>query len=67
MLHTASDICLFERYAIVSRTDIADALQKLQHIEEATRAHQSHETVTIAVPLTQTPQQAAIINSVQPI
>jgi integrase len=37
---------VFERYAIVSRTDIADAMRKLQQSEEATQTQQSHETVT---------------------
>jgi hypothetical protein len=46
----------FERYAIARRTDIADALQKLQQSEEATQTQQSHETVTMAVPRTQTLQ-----------
>ncbi len=41
---------VFERYAIVSRTDIADAMRKLQQSEEATQAQQSHETVTTSVP-----------------
>jgi len=45
---------VFERYAIVSRTDIADAMRKLQQSEEATQTQQSHEMVTMAVPLTQT-------------
>jgi len=43
-------------YAIVSRTDIADAMRKLQQTEQAIRAQQSHETVTTAAPLTQTLQ-----------
>jgi integrase len=47
---------VFERYAIVSRTDIADAMRKLQQSEEATQTQQSHETVTLAVPVTQTLQ-----------
>jgi integrase len=47
---------VFERYAIVSRTDIADAMRKLQQSEEATQIQQSHETVTLAVPVTQTLQ-----------
>jgi integrase len=47
---------VFERYAIVSRTDIADAMRKLQQSEQATQAQQSHETVTMAAPLTQTLQ-----------
>jgi integrase len=47
---------VFERYAIVSRTDIADAMRKLQQSEEATQIQQSHETVTLAVPATQTLQ-----------
>src|SRR5580658_5254880 len=32
---------VFERYAIVSRTDIADAMRKLQQSEEATQTQQS--------------------------
>ena len=44
----------FGSYAIVSWTDIADAMQKLQQSEDATQAQQSHETVTMLVPLTQT-------------
>ena len=47
---------VFERYAIVSRTDIADAMRKLQQSEEATQTQQSHEMVTMAVPPTQTLQ-----------
>ena len=47
---------VFERYAIVSRTDIADAMRKLQQSEEATQTQQSHEMVTMAVPVTQTLQ-----------
>jgi integrase len=47
---------VFERYAIVSRTDIADAMRKLQQSEEATQIQQSHEMVTAAVPATQTLQ-----------
>jgi integrase len=47
---------VFERYAIVSRTDIADAMRKLQQSEDATEAQQSHETVTMPAPLTQTLQ-----------
>lgn len=47
---------VFERYAIVSRTDIADAMRKLQQSEEATQTEQSHEMVTMAVPPTQTLQ-----------
>jgi hypothetical protein len=47
---------VFERYAIVSRTDIADAMRKLQQSEAATQAQQSHEMVTMAVPVTQTLQ-----------
>jgi integrase len=47
---------VFERYAIVSRTDIADAMRKLQQSEEATQTQQSHEMVTMAAPLTQTLQ-----------
>jgi integrase len=47
---------VFERYAIVSRTDIADAMRKLQQSEEATQTQQSHEMATMAVPLTQTLQ-----------
>jgi hypothetical protein len=44
---------VFEHYAIVSRSDIADAVKKLQQTEKATQVQQSHETVTMAVPLTQ--------------
>ena len=47
---------VFERYAIVSRTDIADAMRKLQQSEDATQIQQGHETVTLAVPVTQTLQ-----------
>jgi integrase len=47
---------VFERYAIVSRTDIADSMRKLQESEEATQTQQSHEMVTMAAPLTQTLQ-----------
>lgn len=47
---------VFERYAIVSRTEIADAMRKLRQSEEATQTQQSHEMVTAAVPLTQTAQ-----------
>ena len=47
---------VFERYAIVSRTDIADAMRKLQQSEESTQAQQGHETVTMPAPLTQTLQ-----------
>jgi hypothetical protein len=34
--------------SIVSRTDIAYAMRKLQQSEEATQSQQSHETVTLA-------------------
>jgi len=47
---------VFERYAIVSRTDIADAMRKLQQSEEATQIQQSHETVTLADSVTRTLQ-----------
>jgi len=47
---------VFERYAIVSRTDIADAMRKLQQSEQATQTQQGHEMVTMAVPVTQTLQ-----------
>jgi integrase len=47
---------VFERYAIVSRTDIADAMRKLQQSEQVTQNQNSHEMVTRPVPMTQTLQ-----------
>jgi len=47
---------VFERYAIVSRTDIADAMRKLQQSEQATHTQISHEMVTRPLPTTQTLQ-----------
>ena len=47
---------VFERYAIVSRTDIADAMRKLQQSEQVMQNQSSHEMVTRAVPITQTLQ-----------
>jgi hypothetical protein len=47
---------VFALNAIVSRTDIADAIRKLQQSEVATQAQQNHEMVTMAAPETQTLQ-----------
>jgi hypothetical protein len=47
---------VFERYAIVSRTDIVDAMQKLQQSEKANQNQQSHEAVTMTVSQTPTLQ-----------
>ena len=44
---------VFERYAIVSRTDIADAMRKLQQSEQVTQTQNSHEMVTRPVPMPQ--------------
>ena len=41
---------VFKRYAIVSRTDMADAMRELQQSGDATQTEQSREMVTMAVP-----------------